>query len=351
MRAALQELSGVALTAHTAERLGLSIRERIAEAFVVDDPRLTPPLPKAISIELNNGCNQACYFCPNPVMTRRKTVMAPDLVRRLLEQAFAGGIRDVAFYSTGEPLLLPALPEYVRTAKQIGFSYVYISTNGGTATSPRLLPTLEAGLDSLKFSVNAGTRETYRRIHGVDDFDRVIANIAAAADYRARAARELRLWISYVVTDLNRAEVGLLRDRVGHMVDEIVEYPFMAIGTPLGTRPGDADPARPHIGYGQTNWQEGWNPDRLKLPCHQLWNALNVRAEGYLTACCSDFNNDLIVGDVVETSLTEAWHSSEFQALRRQHLSRRVEGTLCHGCITQQDAPYQPLVLRWSTRC
>jgi pyruvate-formate lyase-activating enzyme len=327
------------------DSLARPVRQRITDLFVIDDRSETPPLPRSMSIELNNGCNHACYFCPNPTMTRPKTTMFAAMIQRVLEEGFAAGIREVAFYCTGEPLLFVDLPRYVAAAKAIGFSYLYLSTNGGRATSPRLLPVLDAGLDSLKFSINAGTRETYRVVHGVDDFDAVIANVERAAEYRARTSRPLRLWVSCVVTDLNRREVDILQQRLKPLVDDVVLYPFMAKGTPLRRHHDASGAERPFITFEHTNPKEGWNPLRLKAPCHQLWNAVNVRAEGYLTACCADFDNDLLVGDLKVMSLADAWVSPEFQALRRRHVENRLEVLVCHGCLSQQSQPYQPLTL------
>ena len=33
------------------------------------------------------------------------------------------------------------------------------------------------GLDSIKFSIHGGTSETYKKIHGKNDFERVIKNL------------------------------------------------------------------------------------------------------------------------------------------------------------------------------
>jgi len=320
-----------------------SVRDRINKLLIIADPTLTPPLPSKISIEINNGCNHFCYFCPNPTMARRRTVMAPELVLRVLGEAWQNGVREVSFYSTGEPFLVAQLPRYIAAAKALGFSYVFLSTNGGKATTARIEPTLDAGLDSLKFSINAGTRESYALVHGVDEFEQVMANVQMVADYRARTGRALRLVVSYVDTPLSRNDFGRLQERIGHLVDEIVRYPFMVIGTPLSRRTDAKGTERPFIGYEDTNRREGWNVARLKLPCYQLWNYLNVTVEGHISACCADFNNDLIVGSLASMSLMDAWHSPEFQKLRQMHVDRRIKGTLCHSCIAQKPFPYEPL--------
>lgn len=99
------------------------------------------------------------------------------LMSGIIQQAFELGTREVGFYLTGEPLLSSDLEYYVGLCKQIGFEYIYITTNGVFAEKERIRKLCEAGLSSLKFSINAATRETYRFIHGRDDFDKVCRNV------------------------------------------------------------------------------------------------------------------------------------------------------------------------------
>lgn len=303
---------------------------------------LTPPLPDKIAIEINNSCNHKCFFCPNPIMDRPRQVMDEAKVYRILDEARASGIREVSFYSTGEPLLNKSLPDYVRYAKKVGFSYVFLSTNGGRAVSGRLRPVLEAGVDSLKFSINAGTRETYAFVHGQDDFDVVLEHVALVDQYR-KTVRPLRLFVSFVETPQSSDTFEALKERIGSLVDEVAKYPFIVIGTPLKAGGSGPDAGRPAIGYAEVDRSVALNQWRTTLPCYQLWSYLNVTVEGYLSACCSDFNDDLIVGNLNAASLTDAWHSPEFQELRRRHIQKRVGGTLCASCIAQRNLPYEPI--------
>lgn len=304
---------------------------------------VAPPLPEKLGIEINNSCNHKCYFCQNPVMERQRIVMDDALVYRVLQEAYDAGIRTVSFYSGGEPFLNRRITDYVAHAKKLGFTYVYLSTNGGRATLSRIIPTLEAGLDSLKFSINAGDRESYKAVHGLDEFDDVMANLERVAEHRKKTGSPKKLFVSFVETKDNAHTFSMLKERVGRLVDEVVAYPFVVIGTPLKPKDQMEAAGRIPIGYEDTDRKIDWNKLRLKLPCYQLWSYLNVTAEGYLSACCSDYDNDLIVGNLHQMSLVEAWHSPEFQGLRRQHLERKVTGTLCHGCIAQRSESYKPI--------
>lgn len=322
--------------------IGEQVKRRIDTAGA---KTLAPPLPEKMSIEINNSCNHKCYFCQNPIMTRQRRIMDDEMVMRLITEGAESGIREISFYSGGEPFLNPRLSKYVAEARARGYSYIYLSSNGGKATSTRILPVLEAGLHSMKFSVNAGNREIYKLVHGIDEFEDVIANIKRVANFKRTKNPDLKLFVTFVETPANANSFDELKAQIGHLVDEVVAYPFVVIGTPLKRRTDKSADSRPFIDYQSTNRTEDWNQQRLRLPCYQLWNYLNITVEGYLSACCSDYNNDLVVGNLHEMSLTEAWHSPEFEELRRRHIEKSVEGTLCEGCIKQENRPYAPLNL------
>ncbi|MFN0043431.1 MAG: radical SAM protein, partial [Alphaproteobacteria bacterium] len=198
--------------------LGSAVNSRLD----VERRSTTPPLPAKIGIEINNSCNHKCFFCQNPTMVRPRRVMDDAMVVRVLREAYDAGIRQVSFYSGGEPFLNRQLPAYVAEAKKLGFDYVYLSSNGGKAVSARLEPVLEAGVDSIKFSVNAGDRETYALVHGHDEFEDVMRNIAFVSDYRRRTGKLKRLFVSFVETELSRGGFETLQNRVGPLVDEVV---------------------------------------------------------------------------------------------------------------------------------
>jgi len=182
-----------------------SVKERKREVEAVDRYSLTPPFPKEILVDLTSFCNQRCIFCANWKLKNKHT-MKHGMVKRVLEEAYECGTREVGLHATGESFLLKNLHEYVSMAKQIGYEYIFITTNGSLATPERAKPILDAGLDSIKFSIWAGTRESYKKLHGVDNFDLVIANLKWVSDYRKASGLTYRIYVTMVSTDLAKGE-------------------------------------------------------------------------------------------------------------------------------------------------
>lgn len=160
-----------------------------------------PPFPnKNLLIEVTNHCNNTCLFCANRKMTRKKDFINPRIVEKVLKDCYNLGTREVGFYATGEPLINKKLEEYILFAKNIGYQYIYLTTNGILADKDRIDKIFENGLDSLKFSINAINSETYRIIHGTDNFNIVMRNLQNAYNVKQEKYNDKKISVSYIMT-------------------------------------------------------------------------------------------------------------------------------------------------------
>ena len=127
-----------------------------------------------LQVELTNCCNHKCFFCPNTSSSRHNSIIDKELAYRVIKESFDLGVRKLALHMNGEPFVCDFLEEIIYYAKNLGYTYVFFSTNGALATDERLKKAFDAGLDSIKFSINAGTQQSYLEIHGRDDFEKAI---------------------------------------------------------------------------------------------------------------------------------------------------------------------------------
>ena len=164
--------------------------EKIASFHNIEGLTLMPEYPKNdLRLELSNVCNHTCLFCANRKMTRKKGFMDEGFLRRILQEAYDEGFYGVGFYANGEPFISPHFVEYIRWAKEIGYTYIYIDANGAAVGQEKIKEAIDAGLDSIKFSINGTNRETYELIHGWDDFDRVMENLKYTYQYKKELGR------------------------------------------------------------------------------------------------------------------------------------------------------------------
>lgn len=110
------------------------------------------------------------------------------------------GINSVKL-TGGEPTLRRDLVEIVRGLKQLGYRDVSMTTNGFLLKDLAYKLKL-AGLDRINVSLHAISRETFKKITGVDAFDRVIEGIKSAIDVGLVPVK-----LNFVVNRRNREEV------------------------------------------------------------------------------------------------------------------------------------------------
>lgn len=206
------------------------MEERLGKVF---NYSLHPPLPASLNIELNNTCNQKCVFCPfhgkYAVREPKPAILKMDFVKKILDQAKALGIgsKEVGFYLAGEAFLYNGLAEVIKYAKSLGFSYTFLTTNGALATKEKMEAVIDAGLDSIRFSINAGDRETYKEIHGTDDFEQVLENVKYLDTYRKKNHVNVAVSISCVVTKKTRNVQKDINRIFRSYVDDILYIPVM----------------------------------------------------------------------------------------------------------------------------
>ncbi len=313
----------------------MSLSAKKSKRMDVDFNNLYPPFPREVFFDLNNTCNSKCFFCSNSKVGK-PAYLDQAFGFKLLRDFFACGAREVAFFATGEPFLRQDLAAFVREAKAIGYEYVFLNSNGIAATPQRVMPVLEAGLDSIKFSVNAGTRASYKKVHGVDRFDQVIENIQWLHGYRIKSGLSFRIYVSMVPTTLTEGEFPLLAGLLNDFVDEID-------GRGCSNQGGNMLENNKTEKIDKGNLLGSLRQGHHSGKCPDVFSRCTVTPEGYLSACVVDYQNYLVVADLHKTTIKDAWHHEAYVALRRRHAAGNLLGTVCHNCLNNCDMPAEPL--------
>ena len=295
--------------------------------YVVD-----PPFPREIFIDLTSYCNHSCIFCSNSKL-KHKYTMEPQMVRRVLREAYENGTRDIGLYATGESFVVKNLHEYVAEAKQMGYGYIFITTNGALAIPERAKPVLDAGLSSIKFSISAGTRETYKRIHGKDDFNRVLENLKWVHEYRKKAGLEYRIYVTMVYTNITMQEQDILRELVMPYIDEWDPH---LLTNQCGNKSDNNA-----LGHIEEFNIRGRTVSKI---CFQPFKSFTVTPEGYISACVLDYQKYLIVGSLNKQTLKEIWTNETYTVFRERHIKGDINGLSCYNCIYNTNEKVMPLM-------
>ncbi|MDR2406573.1 MAG: radical SAM protein [Bacteroidales bacterium] len=278
--------------------------------------------PREIKIDVSSSCNYKCIMCQHSIMQGGGITIDSKLCKKILSEAYSAGARECSFHFWGEPLLNKSLEDYILYAKNLGYEYVYFTTNGYLATIERSRKLLDAGLDSIRFSINA-SRENYKLVHGIDGYDRVLNNIKALYDYRIQSKSKCKIYVSFIATKQTALEASKVTIDVKEYVDDIVIIKVRNFG-------GIAKNIFKILEIGNDNYRQTY-------PCTQPFKDFCVSAEGYLLTCCFDAENKTVIADLNNCSVIEAWYSKKFEDFRKRHLAGDLKGTLCYNCLNSAE--------------
>jgi MoaA/NifB/PqqE/SkfB family radical SAM enzyme len=293
-----------------------------------------PPAPKSVKIEISPRCNYRCGFCA--LRTREvqpKWDMDFGLFKRITREMREAGVEEIGVFYLGESFMNPRLlVDCIRYLKQeIAMPYVFLTSNASMAFPEAVDACMKAGLDSLKWSVNASDQEQFERIMGVAGrlFHRALDNIGRAHEVRRVGGYSTGLYASSIRYDGAQHDKmeALLAARVRPYVDQHYWLPLYSMGAFATER-------EEKLGYRPTAGNQGRiGALREPLPCWSAFTEAHVTAEGKLSACCFDATAHWTMGDLNNHSFMEAWNSPAFVALREAHLRKDVRGTVCENCI------------------
>lgn len=277
------------------------------------NPLPVPDLPPRVLLDLATKCNLRCPMCTvwgsedDNAIDSVVGAMDIDSSRRLLDELIeARPLIQPNMY--GEPLLAPNLRERIVDMKTRGMS-IAMNTNGLTLKDDLAQFFVEQEIDSVMFSIDAATKETLKKIRGIDK----LAKIESAVFRMLRARGDKvkpRIGVSFTIQDGNRHEVDAFVERWVGTVDVV----RMGIIFENGTFPDMETPSP-------------------RTPCPALYSTLPVHNDGTVTICCLDGFKQTNVGNVFKDGLAAVWKGEEFSKIRYFHETNQFDKVpFCEKC-------------------
>lgn len=303
------------------------------------------PAPPSMKIELTSRCPYRCTFCAlRTRQTESNRDMDLDLFAAIASEARKAGVEEIGLFFLGESFSAPQLlVDACRIAKrEIGFPYVFLTSNGALAKPEVVWQLMDAGLDSLKWSVNAADYEQFEKVMGVKAayMDIALDNIKAAYEIRNHGNYDTRLYASSIAFDGDQGErmQHLIKTRVAPYVDQ--HYMLPLYGMSLRADQMESDTGyRPTLGNSGRIDETTGRPNREHQICWSAFREAHVRVDGNMSLCCFGADDRFDVGDLCEMGFMEAWNSPKMVAVREAHLRSKTEGlaalkgTCCEVCV------------------
>jgi radical SAM protein with 4Fe4S-binding SPASM domain len=266
------------------------------------------PFPRMVDIELTNRCNYKCVMCPTGQGTvkRAEGDMDFDLYMQVLEEVSRYDA-PIRFIRWGEPMLYPKLADAIIEAKTLE-RICHINTNGSLMDHEWEEFFVKVGLDSIKFSFQGVTKKGYEFMRCSTQFHRILNNIKSLHQTREMMEAEAPfIQIGTTVTHEPDCVINQFKSMVDNYTDAVY----------VGTTRDLQCPSR-HDQY---------------CECPEVFDKLSINWNGTVSACCGDYDNFTIIGDVREQSLLDIWNGEPLKKMREMLKDyRHNENHLCARC-------------------
>jgi radical SAM protein with 4Fe4S-binding SPASM domain len=291
------------------------------------------PFPKVIQLQTVNACQAACKMCPYPIYKNVFPAgrMPAELFDKVTDEiARHPEVDTFVPMLQNEPFLDRHIFEKVKAfkTKTNGRVTVELVTNGAFLDDRNIARIRESGLDVLDISLDALSRDVYKKIRVGLDYDRVIAGVE-----RVLAARlpETRVFVRLI----------RLRDNM-HEVEAFARA-WSAKGVPVfiytaNNRTGAVAEFDRTMKIRDDELSLGHRAGRFMFRkwmrhCPAPFATTNILHNGDVLMCVHDWARKEIVGNVREHTLEEVWNGPRMREIRKLVAERRYgESPACRDC-------------------
>ncbi len=366
-------------------RIGVKLQQlthqaRIALGGRTYDQAYTGPL--YVQIGVVNACNYRCQFCwdhptfvskehpypddiaeryytEHPEIDRNKAYMSWEMYTALVDDLRAIGTRKIKFIGRGENFLHKRFTDMVVYAKERGFN-VSITTNGSLITDEHVTRLVEAGLDEIFVSVNAGSARSYNEIHigtKPDAFDRVRRTLSLFSSEKRRLGRSGPfMHLSFVIQANNYFEMPdmvRLAQEVGAQrvaFNRISVYDgtkFLMLSEEQNREALDrhlveAERLSQQLGVltnadffrARPGEEQRSQEIHSKIPCYIGWYFSIILADGTVNPCCECLR---ALGTLQTHRFKDIWFGEAYRQFRGEisdlpNSDKEVSGCRCYNC-------------------
>ena len=268
-----------------------------------------------IRLELTNSCGYNCFCCPRDKMTRPVGFMSKDDLKLVSERfkKYLNKKMEIHLHGYGEALLVKDFIDKVKYIKQLmpNFKPVIVTTLGYKKDDIYWEELINSGLAEIRISFYGYDRESYHRLHGVDNFDLAVENFKKLVSANEKNGNKLK--ITFSVEKFQRKYLNCLEnfDLPGHEKNKKEFLEWLESIKNVKVR---------YIKLHNYGGGKDYAPILKQKPCYVTnldsnriylqisWN-LNV------IPCCMIYNDNIVFGNLKTQTLEEIYNSEVYKSL------------------------------------
>jgi len=145
------------------------------------------PVPRTMEFFLSNVCNHACTGCHSRYMHKNEVQFLDFAkLKEVVNDVAELGVEGIEISGGGEPLMYPQIIPAIAFMRSKGLK-VGMFSNGSLLTG-ELSDFLVQNLLFIRVALDAGNAETYKKIHGRDDFGKLSDNLKSLVKRKTELA-------------------------------------------------------------------------------------------------------------------------------------------------------------------
>ncbi len=272
-------------------------------------------LPGRLLLDFSSDCNLKCPMCvvhgstddPRVAAVIKKS-MRIEHSKQILDEV-VGKTHTIGPGLWSEPLMGKDILLHLRSIKHRGMA-VSMNTNALLLNKKMAQDLVEIGVDSITVSIDSTTPETLNKIRGITNLDKIERHVLDLLAIRGEQSAP-RIGVSFTKQPANLHE----------------EQDFIAKWTPVVD----------FVRIGEI-FENGKFPNislahKPRTPCAELYKTMTVHTNGDVSVCCLDGFKEMIVGNVVESSVKAVWHGEKLTEIRQHHEDGNWDAVpFCKNC-------------------
>jgi len=299
---------------------------------------LITEFPLFLHIELNQTCNYKCPHCiignPDEVskLYNKEENLTFDQYKKIVDEGSKHGCPSITAQGDNEPFLIKNMEEYIYYAYKKGFIDIMTNTNGSPITIGRSKKILDSGLTRLRFSLDAFSDKTYKKVRvGAIDLDKVKRNIFDFLNLKEKGGYKLPIvGVSFCKLKQNIHE---LEDFKKYWSDKVDLVSIQTFVPPTQNKKAYFD-FFPEDQY--------YQDENVSFKCNQPFQRIQIRNHEMFPCCYSlvmgdkgtENYNKFVLGNINDMSIYEAWNSEKMKKLRKLHIEGKFsKNPTCAMCV------------------
>jgi radical SAM protein with 4Fe4S-binding SPASM domain len=300
------------------------------------------PTPYSIYVFPSTYCNFKCVYCAHmfsPEVIKEKyglerQHMPMETFLKVIAQMaeFPQQFRLLSLTGQGEPLMNKNIPEMVSIAKAANVAErIEIISNGRLLSRKMADGLIDAGLDTLRISLQGLTTQKYKEIGGVNvEFDEIYENIR----YFHQNSKGTELFVKIMDVSLDAGEEAQFYEKFKDCSDRMYiermlpAYAGVAITQDMKTN---------YDRYGRTI--------EHRKACPLAFYMLGVFPEGDVEPCDTIYK-PVVLGNIHNEKLLDMWQGEKLREFWKEHLrGNRNNNPKCANCNAPDDVSHPEDIL------